>query len=77
MTRNCGTIKTLVGEAVNSDSPEATKERYPQHTGITIVAYRFTISTSGCTKRADHRRHPLSVASFSFNTASLLKESVQ
>ena len=37
--KNQGTIKTLVG--VNRDSPEATKERYPQHTGITIVAYRF------------------------------------
>ena len=36
-----GTIKTLVREAVNSDSPEATKERYPQHTRITAVAYRF------------------------------------
>ena len=36
-----GTIKTLVREAVNSDSPEATKERYPQHIGITIMAYRF------------------------------------
>ena len=35
------TVKTLVREAVNSDSPEATKERYPEHTVITIVAYRF------------------------------------
>ena len=36
------TIKTLVGEAVNSDSPEATKEKgIQQHTRITIVAYRF------------------------------------
>ena len=36
------TIKTLVEEAVNSDSPEATKEKgIQQHTRITIVAYRF------------------------------------
>ena len=36
------TVKTLVREAVNSDSPEATKgKRYPEHTVITIVAYRF------------------------------------
>ena len=36
------TIKTLVREAVNSDSPEATKEKgIQQHTRITIVAYRF------------------------------------
>ena len=37
-----GTIKTLVREAVNSDSPEATKEKgIQQHTEITEVAYRF------------------------------------
>ena len=27
--KNRWTVKTLVGEAVYSDSPEATKERYP------------------------------------------------
>ena len=35
------TIKTLVREAVNSDSPEATKGKGIQSTLITIVAYRF------------------------------------
>ena len=36
------TIKTLVREAVNSDSPEATKGKgIQQHTDITGVAYRF------------------------------------
>ena len=29
MRKEQWTIKTLVEEAVNSDSPEATKERYP------------------------------------------------
>ena len=43
MTKEQWTIKTLVGEAVNSDSPEATKEKgIQQHTGMnTVVAYRF------------------------------------
>ena len=43
MTKKQWTIKTLVGGAVNSDSPEATKEKgIQQHTGInTDVAYRF------------------------------------
>ena len=42
MTKYQWTIKTLVGEAVNSDSPEATKKKVSkQRTRITIVAYRF------------------------------------
>ena len=43
MTKKQWTIKTLVGGAVNSDSPEATKEKgIQQHTGMnTVVAYRF------------------------------------
>ena len=40
--RNQWTIKTLVGEAVKCDSPEATKEKGIQkHTSNTVVAYRF------------------------------------
>ena len=36
------TVKTLVREAVNSDSPEATKGKgIQEHTLITLVAYRF------------------------------------
>ena len=36
------TIKTLVEEAVNSDSPEAAKEKgIQEHNVITEVAYRF------------------------------------
>ena len=36
------TVKTLVREAVNSDSPEATKGKgIQEHTVLTIVAYRF------------------------------------
>ena len=36
------TVKTLVREAVNSDSPEATKGKgIQEHTLITSVAYRF------------------------------------
>ena len=43
MTKKQWTVKTLVGGAVNSDSPEATKEKgIQQHTGMnTVVAYRF------------------------------------
>ena len=42
MRKDQWTIKTLVEEAVNSDSPEATKEKgIQQHTEITEVAYRF------------------------------------
>ena len=43
MRKDQWTVKTLVEEAVNSDSPEATKEKgIQQHTGMnTVVAYRF------------------------------------
>ena len=43
MTKEQWTVKTLVGGAENSDSPEATKEKgIQQHTGMnTVVAYRF------------------------------------
>ena len=42
MTKRQWTVKTLVGGAVTSDSPEATKEKgIQQHTGNTVVAYRF------------------------------------
>ena len=39
--KNQWTIKTLVGEAVHSDSPEATKEKVSNSTQVTVVAYRF------------------------------------
>ena len=51
MRKEQWTIKTLVEEAVNSDSPEATKERYPEHTVITIVAYRFEKNIYKCSIR--------------------------
>ena len=35
--KNQWTIKTLVGEAVHSDSPEATKERYPTAQSLEIL----------------------------------------
>ena len=44
MTKDQWTIKTLEEEAVNSDSPEATKEKgIQEHTVITEVAYIFAL----------------------------------
>ena len=44
MRKDQWTIKTLVEEAVNSDSPEATKEKgIQEHTVITEVAYIFAL----------------------------------
>ena len=62
MRKDQWTIKTLVEEAVNSDSPEATKEKgIQQHTGNTVVAYRFKKGiyklwhTNGVGHQVEHR----------------------
>ena len=52
MTKDQWTIKTLVEEAVNSDSLEATKGKgIQQHTGNTEVAYRFQKDIYKCSIR--------------------------
>ena len=51
MTKEQWTIKTLVGEAVNGDSPETTKEKGIQkHTWYTEVAYRFRKDIYNCSR---------------------------
>ena len=63
--RNQWTIKTLVREAVNSDSPEATKgKRYPEHTVITIVAYRFEKRYLQLQHHVEHRELIIAVTLF-------------